>query len=418
MINVQTRGIASLVLGVAFLIVTQSGSVRADEPKPPTSRSPNSAAAPGENVAKALADAWPDRPEWLDMYTDILNGSQLGPNDGWFRRAVSQTRFDWKASQKRFDRNGDNVISRGEFPGTNADFERLDRDRNTVVTQSDFDFSPHALTNSFGSMMFHSMDRDGNGKVTREEIDAFFTKNDSGGMDFLSLADTQQAFDGPRAAPPAPKGGDAAAAAKAAAGPSKETLIRGLFRQEIGSLQPGPTLGEKVTDFTLKTNDGEKEITLSKLMGSKPVVLVFGNFTCGPFRMQAGNIEKLYRRYSDRANFVMVYVREAHPIDGWQMESNDTVGVHLPQPKTYAERVSVAQTCGERLALGLPMLVDTMDDSVGARYSGMPSRLYLIDTDGKVAYKSARGPFGFKPAELEHSLLLMLQQDTKTVTER
>jgi hypothetical protein len=41
----------------------------------------------------------------------------------------------------------------------------------------------------------------------------------------------------------------------------------------------------------------------------------------------------------------------------------------------------------------------------------MPSRLYLIDGAGKVAYKSGRGPFGFKPAELEHSLVLLLQHE-------
>jgi hypothetical protein len=59
----------------------------------------------------------------------------------------------------------------------------------------------------------------------------------------------------------------------------------------------------------------------------------------------------------------------------------------------------------------MPMLVDTIGDPVGARYSGMPSRLYLIDHRGRIAYKSGRGPFGFKPAELEHSLLLMLQDE-------
>ena len=61
------------------------------------------------------------------------------------------------------------------------------------------------------------------------------------------------------------------------------------------------------------------------------------------------------------------------------------------------------------------MLVDTIDDTVGARYSGMPSRLYLIDREGKVAYKSGRGPFGFKPAELEHSLLWMLNEPESSV---
>jgi hypothetical protein len=193
-------------------------------------------------------------------------------------------------------------------------------------------------------------------------------------------------------------------------GPSKLTLLKGLYRQEIGSLQAGPKLNAVAPDFTLKTVDGDKEITLSNLVGEKPVVLIFGNFTCGPFCSQSGNVEKLYRRYKDRANFVMVYVREAHPKDGWSMESNDRIGVSLRQPQSYEERVGVAQTCSRKLKFGMPMLVDTINDTVGALYSGMPSRLYLIDNAGKVAYKSGRGPFGFKPSELEHSLLLLLNE--------
>ena len=49
-----------------------------------------------------------------------------------------------------------------------------------------------------------------------------------------------------------------------------------------------------------------------------------------------------------------------------------------------------------------------IDDRVGHAYSGMPDRLYLIDREGKVAYKGGRGPFGFKPAELEQSLVMLL----------
>src|SRR3954453_19478823 len=101
MINVQTRGISSLVIGVALLIAALPGSVRADDPQPQPARGPSGASAPGDVVAKALAEAWPDRPEWLDMYTDILGGSQLGPNDGWFRRAVAQTRVGWGRHPKR-----------------------------------------------------------------------------------------------------------------------------------------------------------------------------------------------------------------------------------------------------------------------------------------------------------------------------
>ena len=390
-------------------------TLKADEPPQKPSRPPGNAmpaaANPNvqESVMKALAEAWPNRPEWLDMYTDILAGSQLGPNDGWFRRSVSRTRFDWISALKRFDRDGNQEISRAEFSGSDNDFARLDRDRDRLLTIADFDFQENALAPTPGSMFFRMMDRDGNGKVTMTELDGFFKRADTGSMGFISLADMKLALDPKRPATASKSAGSKPPQA-AAEGPSKETLIKGLFQQEIGSLQDGPALNEKARDFTLKTNDAKQQVTLSKLVGPKPVVLIFGNFTCGPFRMQAGNVEKLYRRYKDRATFVMVYVREAHPSDGWQMESNDQVGVRLTQPKTYDERVQVAQVCGQRLELGFPMLVDTMEDTVGAYFSGMPSRLYLIDSDGKIAFKNARGPFGFKPEELEQSLVLMLQQ--------
>jgi hypothetical protein len=386
------------ILGLA-LAASAGVEARANDDEPAPAASVGVEEEARRAMARAIEESGPVRPEWVDMLADILQGSQLGPNDGWFRTAVAQTRFTWEAARRRFDRDGDGRIARGEFPGSDPDFERLDRDRDRVLTGADFDFSAHALTPSPATALFARADRDGNGKLTREEFDGLFSMLDGEGQGFLSLSDLQEAVRTP------------ARPAAGAGGPSKETLIRGLFRQEIGSLQPGPALDEAAPDFTLRTVDGRDAFILSKHIGTKPVVLVFGNVTCGPFRTQGGNVETLHRRYKDRATFVMVYVREAHPTDGWSMESNDRVGVSIPQPRSYEERVAVARTCGVRLGFGFPMLVDTLDDAVGARYSGMPSRLYLIDGRGKVAYKSGRGPFGFKPAELEHALVLLLQEE-------
>jgi thiol-disulfide isomerase/thioredoxin len=367
-------------------------------------------AAPVESVAELwgnrlidrLQVAWPDPPEAVAMFIDILKGSQLGPGEGWYKKAVAQTRYGWSATCKRLDRDGNGRVSREEFWGSDGDFARLDRDRDGALGEPDFDFSAHALSPSPGAGLFYQADRDGNGKLTHQELEGFFRAADAGGEGFLSLADLQQAL-----SPPA----RARSSSRNPQGPTRLTLLKGLFRQEIGSLQAGPALDSVAPDFTLTTVDGKEEITLSKLVGPKPVVLIFGNFTCGPFRSQAGNVEKLYRQYRDRATFVMVYVREAHPIEGWQLESNKRLGVALAQPRSYEERVKVAQMCSSRLELGMPMLVDTIGDAIGARYSGMPSRLYLIDQTGRVAYKNGRGPFGFKPAELEHSLLLLLQDE-------
>lgn len=363
------------------------------------------AASFGKWLSRSL-ELDPKRPEWLDMFADILQGSQLGPRDGWFRRAVAQTRFEGPALAAKYDKDGDFALGRGEFPGTSEDFARLDRNGDGVIRGEDIVWPEHALAPSPGSMLYFEADADSDGRVTREELAAFFDRTDSDGLGFLSLDDLKRVLPMPGTARSGPSGG----AGARDAGPDKATLIRGLFQQEIGSLQPGPSVGETAPEFTLRKADGSGTVTLSEQLGEKPVVLVFGNITCGPFRSQAGNVEKLYRRYRDRANFVMVYVREAHPTDGWRMVSNDRAEVRLDQPKSFEERVGVAQTCQRKLGFDMPFVVDTIDDAVGGMYSGMPSRLYVIDRDGTVAYKSGRGPFGFKPAEMEQALIWTLTE--------
>ncbi len=119
------------------------------------------------------------------------------------------------------------------------------------------------------------------------------------------------------------------------------------------------------------------------------------------------------RRYADQIEFVAVYVKEAHPTDGWRMESNDKAGIAFRQPRDQAERGEVAHKCCTALEITMPLVVDTLDDAVGHAYSGMPDRLYVIDRSGKVAYKSGRGPFGFKPGEMEQALAMLLLDEAE-----
>ena len=69
-------------------------------------------------------------------------------------------------------------------------------------------------------------------------------------------------------------------------------------------------------------------------------------------------------------------------------------GVAVAQPKSNFQRVEVATQCHDLLEMSMPVLVDGVDDRVGHAYSGMPDRLYIIDREGKVAFKSGRGPSG------------------------
>lgn len=115
----------------------------------------------------------------------------------------------------------------------------------------------------------------------------------------------------------------------------------------------------------------------------------------------------LYARYRERVELLVIYVREAHPTDGWRMSSNDRAEIAVLQPRSQTERESVAAACCARLEIPMPVLVDEIHDPVGHAYSGMPDRLYVIDRDGRVAYKGGRGPFEYKPGEMEQSLILL-----------
>jgi hypothetical protein len=86
------------------------------------------------------------------------------------------------------------------------------------------------------------------------------------------------------------------------------------------------------------------------------------------------------------------------------MQVNQKDGIKINQPKTYEERVRVAGECIQELKLGLPTLVDDMENSAQKGYAGWPDRIYVLDTQGKVAYKGEPGPRGFKPADAEEVL--------------
>ena len=46
-------------------------------------------------------------------------------------------------------------------------------------------------------------------------------------------------------------------------------------------------------------------------------------------------------------------------------------------------------------------------------YAALPDRLYLIDAEGRIAYKSGQGPMGFKPEELEAAITTLRERSRK-----
>ena len=104
----------------------------------------------------------------------------------------------------------------------------------------------------------------------------------------------------------------------------------------------------------------------------------------------------------------MVYIEEAHPIDAWQDEDNIKARIFLHSTRTLAERCAVAGSCLTKLGIEFPAVVDDEANTAERAYTAWPDRLYVIDREGRVAYKSKPGPFGFKPDEVGRILERLL----------
>lgn len=115
---------------------------------------------------------------------------------------------------------------------------------------------------------------------------------------------------------------------------------------------------------------------------------------------EAVSLRDLYERYNQQVQFLTIYIREAHAIDGWDIGSENRVY----DPTTLAQRRAVAGQCEVTLSYGIRTYVDEMDDAVMSAYAAWPERLYLVDTSGIVVYAGGPGPGGFLPAELKNAI--------------
>ena len=117
----------------------------------------------------------------------------------------------------------------------------------------------------------------------------------------------------------------------------------------------------------------------------------------------------MFQTYKDRIEFFVVYIREAHPSDGWQVPVNERQGIIYKSPATADERALVASDCLRGLKLTIPCLLDDLQGKVDKASAGWPVRACLIGKDGNVVYYGSQGPAGFRPAEIEAEIKKLLE---------
>lgn len=88
-------------------------------------------------------------------------------------------------------------------------------------------------------------------------------------------------------------------------------------------------------------------------------------------------LNDLAARFRDRGVAVLtVYVREPHP--------GEQYGPHA----SWEQKVAYARACREQDGIAVPLLVDDLEGTVHRQYGSLPNMVYVVDRDGKIAYKA------------------------------
>jgi len=133
--------------------------------------------------------------------------------------------------------------------------------------------------------------------------------------------------------------------------------------------------GWQVPEFDLPTTSGGR-VKKSDFQGRRPVLLMFGSLT-DPMTASANAVLKpLHQEFGDRAAFVTVYVREAHP------------GEKIPQPASFEEKLQNARLLRARDGIPWMVAVDDLDGSFHRAFGASSNAAHLMDPDGNVAFRT------------------------------
>lgn len=162
-------------------------------------------------------------------------------------------------------------------------------------------------------------------------------------------------------------------------------------------------LHQKAPDFSAIRLTDTGEITNSKIslsdFNGRHLALVFGSYTCPVFRRHNERINQIYELYKDRISFLHIYVYEMHSVNNWFIPINLKENVIYDQPKNDIERSAIVMDWIKYKNIKMPVAMDDIENTIDTLYAGSPERLYFIDKNGLIQFRSSEGPFDDKEVD-------------------
>ena len=111
-------------------------------------------------------------------------------------------------------------------------------------------------------------------------------------------------------------------------------------------------------------------------------------------------LQSIYEKHRRDFDFYWIYVREPHATESHAPAKH----IRITQPATILRRKSVAAQCARSVELKIPLLVDGLDDEASKAFGASFGRVYLLDRDARVLFRSEIAPLGLKLKALEKLL--------------
>lgn len=139
-------------------------------------------------------------------------------------------------------------------------------------------------------------------------------------------------------------------------------------------------VGDRAPAFALTSVDGDV-VTLTDLLSSGHVVLVFGCWSAPPAVIELPALERLRSVSDANCTWVFVYTREIHP-------SEETANGQpaIPAHQTFEAKLAIARRFKDRFELSMMVCADDLEGTVHLMYGGLPSFQLVIHRDGSIVH--------------------------------
>uniref|UniRef100_A0A3B4FRG0 Iodothyronine deiodinase n=1 Tax=Pundamilia nyererei TaxID=303518 RepID=A0A3B4FRG0_9CICH len=144
---------------------------------------------------------------------------------------------------------------------------------------------------------------------------------------------------------------------------------------------------------TIRIQNGGECRLLDFESSDRPLVVNFGSAT-PPFISHLPAFRQLVEDFSDVADFLLVYIDEAHPSDGWVAPPMGSCSFSFRKHQNLEERMGAARQLTEHFSLPpqCQLVADCMDNNANVAYGVSNERVCIVQQK-KIAYLGGKGPF-------------------------